>query len=217
MAKEREGNPHWFRADDWPECTDEFIRVAKILTNDAAFVRATVTAKGMELPEDPIRRMLLLHADGKGLRRKWVSLVENLIRDAIRARGEFLQLPGRTPAQHKSHYLFIAKRAEELLSAITEESFNGGRYYGIGGDYELEYRLRTLAETAKDAAESPRESRPHAEGALQTYVAREIARSFELYTGGFRHEAGASLLNAIFPNDEPKDATYMQGVARNTK
>lgn len=217
MAKEREGSPHWFSADDCPDRTAEFVRVEKILTEDLAFVRAIVTAtdRGFEaLPEDDIRRLLIL-AGGNGLRPRWPSLVEGLIHDAIRARDEFLQLPGRTPAQHKSHYLSIAKKAEELLSAITEESLNGGGYYGIGDGCDLGDGLRTLAENATCAAESPRESRPHAKGAMQTYVAQKIAHSFEWRTGGFRHEAGASLLNAIFPSDEPKDATYMQGVARN--
>ena len=152
-----------------------------------------------------------------GRRRRWAELVADLVLDALAARAEFEMLPKRTPAQHKEHYLGIARKVEELLKEIAEEGAHGG-YYGIGGGLELEGELRQLAESAKDAAEVPRLSRPEAGDALRTYVAREISHSFHRHTQRFRHAAGASLLNAVFPdNKETKDASYMQSIARNLR
>lgn len=233
MASDRGRDEEWLRTFEpfggYFENSDlndggEFARIVRCLVEDEPFVRATIDiteaffefGRDFDLESEPgLLAALRRVTDERGRRCKWAELVERLVLDALAARAEFERLPKRTPSQHKAHYLAIAEKAEGLRKAIAEEVTHGD-YYGLG-DRDIAFELEQIAESAMEAAKSPRLSRPRADRddeALRTHVAREISGSFLRHTDGFRHAAAASLLNAVFPNAEVKDAGYMQSIAR---
>ena len=81
----------------------------------------------------------------------------------------------------------------------------------------LTEQLEELAEYAKKVAVNPPLARPHAKNADRTNLAKLISEVLRDQTGAFRHEAAASLVNAIFPDKEAIDASYIQSVARTIK
>jgi hypothetical protein len=142
----------------------------------------------------------------------FAQLVENFVLWALQARERYRRTPKRTPAEHRSRFNSAADMAQKLVEFIDEE-----RIYGFDGmSGELQDGLRELADHAREVASNPPLQRPRAKDGERTYVARRIASAFIAFTGGLRHAAAATLLNAVFELDglEPVDATYMQSISR---
>lgn len=79
--------------------------------------------------------------------------------------------------------------------------------------------LSQLAESASDAATSQPQytQRPNAAFADRTFAIKELSRDLRNRWGEFRHDAVASVVNVVFPEYEPIDGIYVQGIARRIK
>jgi hypothetical protein len=142
--------------------------------------------------------------------RKFARLIEKIVGDATLALCIFKETPKRTATEHRRHYSNIAKLARQLAEATGGEPLFDDPYSGDG----LREILGRVCGVAEDTATEPPFSRPNAESADRTYVAKEVALTFFMHTGAYKHAAAATLVNAIFPDREPIDAVYMQSLAR---
>ena len=142
--------------------------------------------------------------------RRFAALVQSVVHVGLAAGRRFDELPKRTIREHRKHYESIADLAQRLRSELASES--GWAGFELNDDIDDE--LRKIISFARDAANDAPLSRPTARHARRTYVTREIASWFRLEFGSFKHEATATIINAIFSDAEAVDATYAQSIAR---
>jgi hypothetical protein len=141
-------------------------------------------------------------------------LIDRATQDAFLSLRTFHRLPKRTAAEHRKHYKDIAKLARELNELISGDDWDEFSCYFS----ERHDGLLAMAEYAGEmAAVKPEISRPNAEDADRIYVAKDVARWFIKHIDGRRHQAAATLVNAMFPDREAIDGAYMQRLTRDVQ
>jgi hypothetical protein len=146
---------------------------------------------------------------------RFACIVEDLVLDCLRDLGRFERLPKRSPGEHAKRLKEIASLASELACRLdAEESLSQSISDGMYGGASVRETLQLIADAAKEEAEHPPLMRPKAKSAARTFVAKELSRHFHSRFGGYRHEAAATLINAIFNEEDAIDAVYMQSLAK---